>query len=171
MKASHLSSLKAGFIFILLIAWSGVSGPERSLAQPPPLVPYGAPTPQNQRQFYEQLLMQLRWLQNATQSASMLNTAPDVTLFRQFDAIGVAFRAFTQTLTPWQAQRGANELADLDAGLSIIGEAFPNFQEDLNQGRSPQIALRTLCQVLREASQVWERQLRQTATTIRVGRI
>ena len=124
----------------------------------------------NQRQILSQLQSQLRMLQQATRNASMFNAAPDEMLWTQFDGVRVGFQVLTSSLSPWQLDRGANDLAELDAGLGIIAEAFPNFQDDLSNGRPQAVALRTLCQVLRESFDLWERQLNQVASRLHIGR-
>jgi hypothetical protein len=129
-----------------------------------------APSPAAQRQMLEILWHQLRFLDNATRNATMFNTGADANLFRQVDAVRVAYETLKAVLLPWQLERGANDLAELDAGLAIISEAFPNFREDINRGRNEKVALRTLCQVLRGSFQVWKRQLDQTSDRLRLGR-
>jgi hypothetical protein len=124
----------------------------------------------NQRQLLNQLQRQLEMLNDATASARNFNTNPDVMLWNHFDGVRVGFQMLKNSLAPAQLQRGANDLADLDAGLEIIAEAFPNFHEDLNNGRSPQVALRTLSQVLRDAMKLWGQQLNQVARRIQIGR-
>jgi hypothetical protein len=130
----------------------------------------GPPSPQAQRQMLEQLRQQLNWLDDATKNAPRLASGADVALWRQFDALRVAFDVFKKVLTPWQLEHGANDLAELDAGLAIISEAFGNFQEDLDRGRNGTLALRTLCQVLRDSTKVWGQELGRVAKRLQVGR-
>jgi hypothetical protein len=66
-------------------------------------------------------------------------------------------------------QKGANALAELDAGLDIINEAFTNYQNDVAAGREGRTALRDMCEVLREAVQVWAQELEKTSSRLRVG--
>ena len=75
-----------------------------------------------------------------------------------------------QTLNPQQRAYGANAFAELDAGLDILQEAFTNFQNDVGAGRNPRSAFRDMCQVLRQASQVWAQQLNKDCSSLRVGR-
>ena len=100
----------------------------------------------------------------------MFATGGDVALWRHYDVVRVAFGALKDVLTPWQLDTGANDLAELDAGWDIIGEAFSNFQEDLNRGRNSTVAFRTLCQVLRDSVKVWRDQLNRVAERLQVGR-
>jgi hypothetical protein len=65
--------------------------------------------------------------------------------------------------------QGANDLAELDAGLGIIQEAFNNYQEAVAAGQNANSALRDMCQVLREASQVWLQELNNRCSKLRVG--
>ena len=134
------------------------------------VLPLPPPPPLNQRQSYQQLQMQIDWFQNATRTAPMFNTGADTTLWTHFEGLRIGFGEFTRSLSPAQLQRGANDLAELDAGLAIIGEAFPNFQDDLNSGRHPTEAIRTLCQVLRDSVKLWGQQLRVVSQRLRVAR-
>jgi hypothetical protein len=146
-------------------------GPHHLAAQPLPYLPNpGPPSPAAQRQIMESLYYQLRWLDNATRNSMMYNVGADANLYRQFDAVRVAYETLKRVLLPWQLDAAGNDLAELDAGLGIISEAFPNFQQDLNNGRNQQIAYRTLCQVLRDSMALWRRQLDQVSNGLRLGR-
>jgi hypothetical protein len=100
----------------------------------------------------------------------LLNTGADVVLWRHYEGLGISFKALKRSLSPQQLQFGANDLAELEAGLAIVGEAFAYFQEDLNQGRHATVAFRTLCQVLRDSSRLWGRELNRVARQLQVGR-
>jgi hypothetical protein len=133
------------------------------------VTPYPAgPSPQTQRQALEQLKQLLQWLDNATRTASRFNEA-DVVLWNNYEGVRMGFQALTRTLTPQQLQYGANDLDELDAGWAIIGEAFANFQEDLNAGRSGRVAYQTLAQVLRDSGRVWGQELNRVARRLRIG--
>src|SRR3954453_23923149 len=67
---------------------------------------------------------QVGWLQNATRSASRSGADPAGMLAERFNMVRSAYSAFTMTVNPDQAARGANQLAELAGGLDIIGEAF-----------------------------------------------
>jgi len=134
------------------------------------LVPMAPPPNMNPGQMYDQLQIQVNWFQNATRTASMFNTGADTVLWTHFEGLRIAFGEFARSLNPAQAQQGANDLAELEAGLGIISEAFSNFQDDLNAGRNPTIAFRTLSQVLRDSVRLWGQQLRLVARRMQVGR-
>jgi hypothetical protein len=146
-----------------------LSGPAPVHAQFPTPYP-AAPIPFSQRQLFDQLKMQLNWLNNATRTASNFGPGADTVLWNNFEGIRVGFGALTRSLSPKQLDYGANDLAELDAGLAIIGEAFTNFQDDLSNGRSVTVAYHTLCQVLRESMRLWAQELNRVAKRLQIGR-
>ena len=90
-------------------------------------------------------------------------------IWQEFQLLREAYNLFTTTLTPTQLQHGANDLAELNAGLDILQEAFGNYQQDLAAGRSMAAAFHNLCQVLARGSRVWEQELVKVGTRLRVG--
>jgi hypothetical protein len=70
---------------------------------------------------------------------------------------------------PWQAGYGGNRLADLDAGLDIIQEAFTNYQTAVANGQAPSHAFNSLKQVLNRAIGAWAQEFKQVCNQIRVG--
>jgi len=80
-----------------------------------------------------------------------------------------AYDQFKATLTPNQLASGANELAELEAGLDILQEAFDEYQQDVAAGRSQAAAFRSLCRVLDEAAGLWLQELNKVAEKLRVG--
>ncbi len=81
----------------------------------------------------------------------------------------VAYAALKATLTPAQLTYGANDLAELDAGLDIIQEAFSGYQDDVAGGRSTGVALRGMCQVLNQTMGLWLQELNKNCARLRVG--
>lgn len=128
------------------------------------------PVPVNQRQLFNQLQRQLEMFADLTRNAVKVNQPPDVILWHEFERICMSFERLESSLAPIQLDRGANDLADLNAGLDIIAEAFPNFQKDLDRGRPVPEAVRTLCQVLRDAMKLWGQQLSRVAHRLQIGR-
>ena len=107
------------------------------------------------------------WLQNSTRTATRFADGQGYgNVRREFDALRAAFHGFKQFLDPQQAVNGANDLADLDAGLDIIQEAFFNFEDDVAAGRPANAALRDMCQVVREASRVWLQEFNRKASRL-----
>jgi hypothetical protein len=135
--------------------------------------PYGmqppSTTPDAQRNALASLRTQMNFFQNATRSASNFGDQGYGNVWQSFQEFRQSYNSFKQTLTPQQASYGANELAELDAGLDIIQEAFANYQEDVGSGQSTSMALSSMCRVLRQASGVWMRELNQTCSRLRVG--
>jgi hypothetical protein len=112
---------------------------------------------------------QINWLLNATRTASNFGANGYGNLWGQFQAVRNAYNTFKQSLNPRQLGEGANSFAELDAGLDIIQEAFTNYQNDVAAGRAANLALRDLCQVLREASQMWLQEFNKDCSRLRVG--
>lgn len=137
-------------------------------AQPP--WPMASPTtPTAQRNALNTVRSQIDWLQNATRTAPSYATGAYDLVWQRFQAVRGAYSAFTATLTPQQSAAGANELAELDAGLDILQEAFTNYQHDVAAGRSSSSALTDLCHVLSEAAGVWLREFDRDAQHLHVG--
>jgi hypothetical protein len=132
--------------------------------------PFAAPTtPDAQRNALSAVRSQVNWLQRATRTAPSYVSAGYGNLYQQFEALRGAYNGLTQTLSPQQLAQGANDLAELSAGLGIIQEAFSNYQEAVAAGQPENTALREMCQILREASQVWLQELNSRVSKLRIG--
>jgi len=127
-------------------------------------------TPDAQRSALNSVRTQVNWLKNATRTASNFAGAQGYGNVRQqFDGLRGAYNGLKQTLNPHQLSYGANDLAELDAGLDIIQEAFVNFEQDVAAGRPVDPALRDMCQVLRQGSAVWLQELNKKVSRLRIG--
>jgi hypothetical protein len=166
---------KLRYPLLLALALSAAAlwlSPSAGLAQlpgpwPPPLVP--APTtPYAQRQAINFVRARVDSLKNATRNAPRYGAGADGLVWREFQELRAQFTAFTRTLDP--QQYGANEIAELSAGLDILQESFGNYQEDLAAGRSPGLAIRDLCEVLRRAADVWLDEFNRDCVRLRIGR-
>jgi hypothetical protein len=135
----------------------------------PPTMVTGPNPSSAQRNALNNVRSRVKWLQNATRSASSYRTGAAEMLWQQFQFLRGSYNAFTMTLYPQQASYGANEWAELNAGLDIIQEAFTNYQNDLAQGRLPTLALNDLCSVLQQASTVWVQELNRDCSRLQVG--
>ena len=129
----------------------------------------GPVTPQAQRNALTALRSQIKFFQNTTRTAPNYGPVGYDNVLSQFEALRGSYHGLKQTLNPSQLQKGANALAELDAGLDIINEAFTNYQNDVAAGREGRTALRDMCEVLREAVQVWAQELEKTSSRLRVG--
>jgi hypothetical protein len=138
---------------------------DAQLLYPPP----ASTTPDAQRNAVNSMRAQVGSVQNATRTAPNFATGAYDMVWESFQAMRAAFGGFKSTLTPQQSAAGANELAELDAGLDILQEAFPGYQEDLAAGRSNSAALRSLCGVLDQAAGVWLQEFNQDCRKLRVG--
>ncbi len=122
-----------------------------------------------QRSAQTTVQAQVTWFQNSTRTASNYGAGGYGTVWQQFQMLQGAFNAFKATLTQQQLSGGANELAELDAGLGILGEAFSNYQQDVADGQSSVSAFNNMCQVLRQASGVWLQEFNSNCSRLRVG--
>jgi hypothetical protein len=132
--------------------------------------PFGPPTtPDAQRNALRSVRSQVNWLQNSTRSAPDFGAAGYGNVWQMFQGLRSTYSALKQTLTPQQLAYGANQLAELDAGLDIIQEAFTNYQEDIAAGQPGSMALNNMCRVLRQGSGVWLQELNKNCQRLRVG--
>ncbi len=133
-------------------------------------MPYVAPvTPQAQRSALSAVRSQVSWVQNATRTASNFGPQGYGNVWQTFEGLRQAYGSFKGTLTPNQLASGANELAELDAGLDIIAEAFANYQQDLAAGQAYGPTMSNLCRVVREGCGLWLQELNQNCARLRVG--
>jgi len=131
--------------------------------------PFGPPiTPTAQRNALAAVRSQVNWLQNATRTASA-GSQGYANLWQQFQSVRGAYHGLTLTLNSRQLTEGANDLAELDAGLGIIQEAFSNHEDAIAAGASPVSALRDLCEILRESSRIWLDELNSSSSKLRIG--
>ena len=135
---------------------------------PPPSGPTPN-TPMAQRSAQTTVQSQVAWLQSSTRTASNYGGGGYGMVWQQFQTLQGAFSAFKATLTQQQLSWGANELAELDAGLGILQEAFTNYQQDVADGQSSTSAFNNMCQVLRQASGVWLQEFNSGCSRLRVG--
>jgi hypothetical protein len=172
MKPNQVAIDKASIvrnkaIFLGLLAFIAALLPTLVFAQ------WYFPPPTNanaQRNALNTVRSQVNWLQNNTRTASNLVGQQGYgSLRREFDLLRMAYFELTQTLTPQQAERGANGLAELNAGLDIIAGAFANYEDDIAGGRPASFALNSLCRVLRQSSALWLEELNKTASQLRIG--
>ncbi len=137
---------------------------------PPPPWPIGPQISIDaQRTARNEVRAQANWLQNSIRTASSYRTDPAGLIWQQFQIFSQAYGALKNTLTPQQLDYGANDLAELDAGLGILQEAFTNFQQDVAAGRSVNLALRDLSRVLSQATGVWMQEFNTVCARLRVG--
>ena len=126
-------------------------------------------TPMAQRNSLNLVLNQVSWFQNATRTASASTGGGYGMLVQQFQAVRNQYSALKNTLSPQQLAAGANQLAELDAGLDILQEAFTDYRTAVANGQSSSTALANMCQVLNEASRVWAQELKQDCRQLQIG--
>src|SRR4051794_20828836 len=102
------ATFRAAFVVAALLA------PMVASAQwPPPAMP----TPNDQRNALNRMRTQLNFFQNATRTASNFGDQAYGNLSGQFQETRNVYHGLLQTLSPEQTARGANSLAELDAGF------------------------------------------------------
>ena len=164
-------SVVVGFASLLGVLWVC---PCVLPAQPPwawSSPPVGAipTTPQAQRNALNKVRSRVNWLQNATRTAGNFNDNVGK-IWREVQSLRAAFNAFTMTLNPQQRANGANELAELSAGLDILEGAFTNYNNDVAGGRSENAAFAELSQVMRQGARFWQQELDRVSARLLVGR-
>ena len=152
-------------IFFAVALFSSVG----RLAAQAPWPPGAVPTPNDQRNSQRLVKSEVQWLQNATRTAPNYGTGGYANVRAQFEKLCAVYSNFKQTLSPRQLDFGGNDLAELDAGLGIIQEAFSVYENDVANGRSISTALRSMCQVLSQASALWLQEFNRVCTRMRVG--
>jgi len=132
--------------------------------------PFAAPTtPMAQGNSMNLVLNQINLFLNATRTGSANYANGYGLLAQQFQAVRNQYAGFKSTLTPQQLNVGANQIAELDAGLDIIQEAFTDYQTAVANGQSGRTAFANMCQVLNSAIRVWAQQFKQDCRQLRVG--
>jgi hypothetical protein len=163
VSSKHAQPLGLRLLVSLAVVWASVVYAQAQLPFAPPT------TPMAQRNALNLVLNQVTWLQNATRTAPAYSGGGYGILVQQFQAVRDQYSGLKSTLTPQQLTSGANQLAELDAGLEIIQEAFTDYQTAVANGQSSRTALANMCRVLNEAIRVWTRELKQTCRQLRVG--
>ena len=123
----------------------------------------------SQRNALNLLLNQVNWFKNAARSASSYPGGGYGLLVQQFQAVRNQYNSFKSTLTPQQLASSASPLAELDAGLNTIQEAFTDYQTAVVNGQSSNTSSANLRRVLTKAIRVWTRELKQDCRQLRVG--
>jgi hypothetical protein len=126
-------------------------------------------TPMAQRNSLNLVLNRVGWLQNATRTTFSFAGGGYGLLLQQFQAVRGQYNGLKSTLTPQQLASGANQLAELDAGLDIIQEVFTDYQTAVANGQSSSTASANMGKVLNRAIGVWAQELKQDCRQLRIG--
>ena len=122
-----------------------------------------------QRAGLQTVRAQVGYFRNTASTAAGYPNEGYAMVWQGFQAVRAAYGSFASTLPPDKLNRGANDLAELAAGLDIIQEAFTNYQQDVSSGNASFSSLRNLCQVLNQATAVWLQQFNRVSSRLRVG--
>lgn len=174
MKRISLKTLI--WVAVVLLASSPAWNTHPTHAQVPPI---GVPpppgmlvpvSPQSQRSAMNSVRSRVQWLQNALRTAPGYNTGGDQVVGQALQELRLEYRIFTQTLTSQQANYGANDLAELAAGIDILEEGIGNFQQDVASGRNARRAVGDMCQVMQQGADFWLQEFNRVCANLRVGR-
>ena len=122
-----------------------------------------------QRNAMNLVLNQLKWFHSTTRTAGSYVGGGYGNLVQQFQAVEAKWAGFKATLTAQQLEAGGNEVAELDAGLEIIADAFADYGTAVASGQSEVTAFSNLRQVLNQSMAVWGQQFNHTCRQLRVG--
>lgn len=81
-------------------------------------------------------------------------------VWQQFQILRQTYPSFKATLTSGQLNAGANGLAELDAGLDVLQQAFDEYHQDVAAGRSQTKAFQSMCMALDKGAVVWLEELK-----------
>ncbi len=167
-------NLKTPGLLLVTVAGAAIvaSCPILSRAQPwfypPPPLPQPS-NPMAQRGAMQNVQSQMGWFQNSLRTASSYQAGSYGNVYQQFQSLRASYTSFRGSLNSNQISRGGNDLAQLDAGLDILQEAFSNYQQEVANGESSGQAFNDMCQVLSQASAVWLQEFNQVCNRLRVG--
>jgi hypothetical protein len=147
----------------LALSWASIVGAQAQWLE-------ARTTPTAQRNALNLVLNQVNWFQNSTRTATSYADGGGYGLLLQhFQAVRDQYTALKRTLTPQQLTSSGGQLAELDAGLDIIEQAFTGYQANVSSGQPSHAALASMCRGLNEALGMWARELKQDCRQSRVG--
>lgn len=152
MKSTSIQVVRAGLsaVFFTAMALSSANG-QAQLDHP-----YPGHREIDQHHALDPLLTQIDKFQKSTWSApGMYHKGGYETLWQNFQAVRRSFSAFKGVLTERQTYEGANDLAELDAGLTTIQESFTHYQSDIARKPETSARFQTLCTTLFRSMKVW----------------
>lgn len=84
----------------------------------------------------------------------------------QFQSLRATFHALGQLALQLQTPRAANSVAELEAGLNIISEAFAPVQQDMQANVLNRDNVVRMGQVMNEALRVWQKELKKCSSRL-----
>lgn len=118
------------------------------------------PLPYGHRASLVPLQMQLEEFQKTCRRApGYYNQGGYEMLRKQFQVVRSTYASFKDTLGPNQLYEGANDLAELDAGLDVIEESFTSYQKERKNTFPASAGFDSLCNVLSRSVKAWSGQL------------
>jgi hypothetical protein len=90
-------------------------------------------------------------------------------MWQRLQSLRRTYAAFKASLTVAQLEAGANELAELDAGLDILEQPFHEYHLDLAAGRRESQAFNDLRRVVEAGAALWLQEFNQMASRLRAG--
>ena len=102
-----------------------------------------------------------------TGSYQMENLAADYQALQlEFQDLRLSFNLVAQQAQQLPSPRAANAAAELQAGLDIISEAFAPVQQEIQMATVNRDTVASMCRVLQEALQVWDRELKKKSSRL-----
>jgi hypothetical protein len=84
----------------------------------------------------------------------------------QFQGLRSTFGLMSNLALQAQQPRTSNAVAELDAGLGIIAEAFNPVEQELQAGMVNRDTVVTMCRILEDALNVWEREFKKNSSRL-----
>jgi hypothetical protein len=84
----------------------------------------------------------------------------------QFQNLRATFNQLAGLVPQLQSARAANAVAELDAGLNIIAEAFTPVQQEIQAGMLNRDTVVRMCQLLKETLDLWQRELKKDSARL-----
>ena len=125
--------------------------------------------PDAQRNDMQNIQIQTRSLINACNTASDDASDPYQFVLYNFNSLRAQYNLFKNSLSSTQLSNGANEWAELDSGLTVLAEAFTDYQEQTPPGTLNIDAFRNMCEVLGQAAGVWLQEFTADCARAQVG--
>jgi hypothetical protein len=118
-----------------------------------------------QRNTLRAVFAQVDWFRNATRTAPNFPFGGCQMLQDQFELLRAQYNnQLKSTLTARQLTLGANDLAELDAGLDVIEEALVSLQSGADR-----FVFSKMCRVLNEAMREWGKEMDRVSRRLKIG--
>ena len=165
-------------LWLLVAAWSAsaqVVGGWPIYAPPPPFVQgptlgatlfNAAQLTSDQARFTATAAVQMEGRARGATSRMQYFSTDYQNLQLQFQNLRGTFNQLAAWVPQLQSPRAANAVAELDAGLNIIAEAFIPVQQEIQAGTLNRNTVIRMCQVLKESLDLWRKELKKSSSRL-----